>query len=133
MAMTASTMLAVLDQVQNVGQVVEIGQSHVHQKEQARVSNKKRCVNSRKSFLGTRIAPTPVGRSFGSAQVRWARRAYQLESQSVRLDVFDHVKEEIRSHHDTYMGRIDVLLLVLALLLGSHQALRCLKHQKSRL
>ena len=28
-------MLTVLDQVQNVGQVVEIGQSHVHQKEQA--------------------------------------------------------------------------------------------------
>ncbi|CAJ1370979.1 unnamed protein product [Effrenium voratum] len=72
---------AFLDQVQNVGQMVEIGQSHVHQQE----------------------------------QIRWARRAYQLESQSVRLDVFDHVKEEIRSHHDTYMGRIDALLLVLAL------------------
>ncbi|CAE7215953.1 hypothetical protein AK812_SmicGene5658 [Symbiodinium microadriaticum] len=80
--MTASAVLAVLDQVQNVGQVVEIGQAQVHQKE----------------------------------QVLWARRAYQLESQSVRLDVFDHVKEEIRSHHDTYMGRIDVLLLVLALI-----------------
>mmetsp|Transcript_30356 Transcript_30356/g.56917 ORF Transcript_30356/g.56917 Transcript_30356/m.56917 type:complete len:360 (+) Transcript_30356:123-1202(+) len=75
-------MLQILDQVQNVGQVMEIAQSAVYQKE----------------------------------QVRWSRRAYQLESQSVRLDVFDHVKEEIRSHHDTYMGRIDALLLVLALI-----------------
>jgi len=80
--MATSTVLGLLDQVQNAGQVLEIAQSHVHQKE----------------------------------QVRWCRRAYQLESQSVRLDVFDHVKEEIRSHHDTYMGRIDALLLVLALI-----------------
>mmetsp|Transcript_89035 Transcript_89035/g.157705 ORF Transcript_89035/g.157705 Transcript_89035/m.157705 type:complete len:391 (-) Transcript_89035:106-1278(-) len=73
---------SLLEQVQNVGQVVEIGQAQVHQRE----------------------------------QLRWAKKAYQLESQSIRLDVFDHAKEEIRSHHDTYNGRIDALLLVLALI-----------------
>eukprot|EP00441_Pelagodinium_beii_P044043 CAMPEP_0197651374 /NCGR_PEP_ID=MMETSP1338-20131121/32240_1 /TAXON_ID=43686 ORGANISM="Pelagodinium beii, Strain RCC1491" /NCGR_SAMPLE_ID=MMETSP1338 /ASSEMBLY_ACC=CAM_ASM_000754 /LENGTH=363 /DNA_ID=CAMNT_0043225993 /DNA_START=48 /DNA_END=1139 /DNA_ORIENTATION=- len=49
-------------------------------------------------------------------QIQWARRAYRLECQSVRLDVFDHVKEEIRSHHATYMGNIDTLLLVMAII-----------------
>ena len=39
--MTASAVLAVLDQVQNVGQVVEIGQAQVHQKEQAEVWEEK--------------------------------------------------------------------------------------------
>lgn len=72
----------VLDQVQNVGQIGEIVQGQVHQKE----------------------------------QIGWARRAYNLDCQSVRLDVWNHVKDEIRSHYDTYMGRIDTLLLVLALI-----------------
>eukprot|EP00931_Biecheleriopsis_adriatica_P064475 TRINITY_DN3924_c0_g1_i1.p1 TRINITY_DN3924_c0_g1~~TRINITY_DN3924_c0_g1_i1.p1 ORF type:complete len:389 (-),score=42.85 TRINITY_DN3924_c0_g1_i1:94-1260(-) len=71
-----------LDQVQNVGQIGELVQGHVHQRE----------------------------------QIHWVRRAYQLDCQSIRLDVFDHAKDEIRSHHDTYMGRIDTLLLVLALI-----------------
>lgn len=72
----------VLDQVQNVGQIGELVQGQVHQKE----------------------------------QIGWARRAYNLDCQSVRLDVWNHVKDEIRSHYDTYMGRIDTLLLVLALI-----------------
>eukprot|EP00931_Biecheleriopsis_adriatica_P064477 TRINITY_DN3924_c0_g2_i1.p1 TRINITY_DN3924_c0_g2~~TRINITY_DN3924_c0_g2_i1.p1 ORF type:complete len:386 (-),score=51.86 TRINITY_DN3924_c0_g2_i1:56-1213(-) len=73
---------SLLDQVQNVGQIGELVQGQVHQKE----------------------------------QIRWTRRAYQLDCQSIRLDVFDHAKDEIRSHHDTYMSRIDTLLLVLALI-----------------
>eukprot|EP00930_Biecheleria_cincta_P019899 TRINITY_DN15083_c0_g1_i1.p1 TRINITY_DN15083_c0_g1~~TRINITY_DN15083_c0_g1_i1.p1 ORF type:complete len:356 (+),score=51.64 TRINITY_DN15083_c0_g1_i1:36-1103(+) len=72
----------VLDQFQNVGQIGEIVQGQLHQRE----------------------------------QIGWARRAYNLDCQSVRLDVWNHVKDEIRSHYDTYMGRIDTLLLVLALI-----------------
>jgi len=68
--------------MQNVGQVLELGQSHAHQRE----------------------------------QMHWARRGYHLDSQSLRLDVLDHAKEEIRSHYDTHVGRIDTLLLVLALI-----------------
>lgn len=49
-------------------------------------------------------------------QIWWARRSYLLDSQSVRLDTLDHAKEEIKSHYDTYVGRIDTLLLVLALI-----------------
>lgn len=72
----------VLDQVQNVGQVAELCQSHVHQRE----------------------------------QVYWTKRAYHIDSQSIRLDALDHAKEEIRSHYDTYVGQIDTMLLVLALI-----------------
>mmetsp|Transcript_53696 Transcript_53696/g.148927 ORF Transcript_53696/g.148927 Transcript_53696/m.148927 type:complete len:422 (-) Transcript_53696:150-1415(-) len=63
-------------------QLLELGQSQVHQRE----------------------------------QMKWVRAAYHLDSQSLRLDVLDHAKEEIRSHYDTYVGRIDTLLLVLALI-----------------
>merc|ERR1719188_1365183 len=38
------------------------------------------------------------------------------DMQNLRLDALDHAKEEIRSHYDTYVGRIDTLLLVLALI-----------------
>lgn len=73
---------ALFDQVQTAGQIVEIAQSHVHQRE----------------------------------QVHWTKRGFHLDSQSLRLDALDHAKEEIRSHYDTYVGRIDTLLLVLALI-----------------
>lgn len=72
----------VVGQIQNVGQIVEISQSHSHQKE----------------------------------QVHWTKRGYHLDSQSLRLDALDHAKEEIRSHYDTYVSRLDTLLLVLALI-----------------
>eukprot|EP00928_Gymnodinium_smaydae_P003111 TRINITY_DN11113_c0_g3_i1.p1 TRINITY_DN11113_c0_g3~~TRINITY_DN11113_c0_g3_i1.p1 ORF type:complete len:487 (+),score=81.64 TRINITY_DN11113_c0_g3_i1:165-1463(+) len=74
--------MKMLDQVQNIGQVAELGQNHVHQKE----------------------------------QIHWTKRNYHLDAQSLRLDALDHAKEEIRSHYDTYAGRIDTLLLVLALI-----------------
>jgi len=73
---------AVLSQMENIGQAAQLGQSHLHQRE----------------------------------QILWQRRSYKLDSQSVRLDALDHAKEEIKSHYDTYVGRIDTLLLVLALI-----------------
>lgn len=83
MAQSALAFGAVLlDQVQNIGQVMELGQNHAHQKE----------------------------------SMYWQKRSFFLDVQSVRLDALDHAKEEIKSHYDTYCGRIDTLLLVLALI-----------------
>jgi len=48
--------------------------------------------------------------------ITWARRNFQLDAQSLLLDALDHSKEEIRSTYETYMGRIDTPLLVLALI-----------------
>jgi hypothetical protein len=39
-----------------------------------------------------------------------------MDSQSLLLDALDHSKEEIRSHYETYVNRIDTPLLVLALI-----------------
>jgi len=64
------------------GQLAELRQNHVHQKE----------------------------------QVYWAKRSFHMDSQSLLLDALDHSKEEIRSHYETYVGRIDTPLLVLALI-----------------
>lgn len=77
-----SLLVKLLDQTQNALQLLEIGQSHAHQRE----------------------------------QVTWTRRGHHLDAQSLRLDALDHAKEEIRSHYDTYAGRIDTLLLTLALI-----------------
>jgi len=64
------------------GQIAEIRQNHVHQKE----------------------------------QIHWAKRSFHMDSQSLLLDALDHSKEEIRSHYETYVNRIDTPLLVLALI-----------------
>jgi len=66
----------------NLGQFVEIGQGHAHQRE----------------------------------QIRWTRRAYILDTQTLRLDLLSAAKDEIRAHYDTYVGRLDTLLVVDALL-----------------
>lgn len=49
-------------------------------------------------------------------QLMWTKKAHHLDSISLRLDALDHAKEEIRSHYDTHVGRIDALLLVLAVI-----------------
>lgn len=48
--------------------------------------------------------------------MRFSRIDYHQSKQNLRLDALDHAKEEVRSHYDTYVGRIDTLLLVLALI-----------------
>jgi len=62
------------------------------------------------------VAQIGQSRAQHNEQIWWARRSYLLDTQSVRLDALDHAKEEIKSHYDTYVGRIDTLLLVLALI-----------------
>eukprot|EP00747_Dinoflagellata_sp_TGD_P179255 gnl/TRDRNA2_/TRDRNA2_29780_c0_seq1.p1 gnl/TRDRNA2_/TRDRNA2_29780_c0~~gnl/TRDRNA2_/TRDRNA2_29780_c0_seq1.p1 ORF type:complete len:354 (-),score=29.28 gnl/TRDRNA2_/TRDRNA2_29780_c0_seq1:98-1159(-) len=74
--------MMLLDQVQNVGQVCEIGQNHV----------------------------------FHLEDMRWTRREFRMGTQSLRIDALDHAKEEIRSHYNTYMIRIETLLLVMTLI-----------------
>jgi hypothetical protein len=48
--------------------------------------------------------------------IHWTRRSYNLGSQSLLLDALDHSKDEIRSQYDTYVTRLDTLILVLALI-----------------
>jgi hypothetical protein len=49
--------------------------------------------------------------------VRWIRRNYVLDTHALRLDLLSNAKDEIRVHYDTYVGRLDTLVLVNALLL----------------
>mmetsp|Transcript_44887 Transcript_44887/g.81910 ORF Transcript_44887/g.81910 Transcript_44887/m.81910 type:complete len:436 (-) Transcript_44887:123-1430(-) len=83
MAATALHLGAIaLEQIQNIGQLGELAQGHVHQRE----------------------------------QISWTRRSYALDAHALRLDALDHAKGEIKSHYETYVHRIDTLLLVLALI-----------------
>lgn len=50
-------------------------------------------------------------------QMQWARRAYRLDARTLRIDLLNAVKEDVRDHHTTHAGRIDTLLLVHTLLL----------------
>ncbi|CAK0833836.1 unnamed protein product [Prorocentrum cordatum] len=47
---------------------------------------------------------------------RYSRINLHQDMQSLRLDALDHGKEEIRENYDMYVGRIESLLLVLALI-----------------
>lgn len=51
------------------------------------------------------------------AQLDMARRAYRLDARTLRIDLLNAVKEDIRDHHSAHAGRIDTLLLVQTLLL----------------
>lgn len=62
------------------------------------------------------IAQIGQSQAHQQEQIRWVRRSHRLQAQSLRLDALDHAKEEIRSHYDTYAGRLDTLLLALALI-----------------
>lgn len=48
--------------------------------------------------------------------IHWTKRGFYLDSYSLLLDALDHSKDEIRSQYDTYVYRIDTLILVLALI-----------------
>lgn len=76
-------LLAALGHVANVGQFVEIGQGHAHQKE----------------------------------QIRWTRRNYSLDSQALKIDLLGAARDDVRGTYDTYVERLDSLLLLNALLL----------------
>lgn len=56
------------------------------------------------------------GEEHHEADMLFNRLNYHQDKQNLRLDALDHAKEEVRSHYDTYVGRIDTLLLVLALI-----------------
>merc|ERR1719156_84025 len=58
-----------------------------------------------------------VGHAYQKAQMKWAHRAYCLDSRNLRIDLLNAVKEDARDHHQTYAGRIDTLLWVHTLLL----------------
>jgi len=49
-------------------------------------------------------------------QIEWTRRFFQLDLHTLRLDLLNAVKEDIRDVYGTYAGRIDTLLLVQTLL-----------------
>lgn len=63
------------------------------------------------------IADVGVAHLHQKEQMEWARRAYRLDSRTLRIDLLNAVKEDVRDHYDTYAGRIDTLLLVHTLLL----------------
>jgi len=83
MFLAATNVLGAVSHLANIGQVAEVGQSRIHQKE----------------------------------QMEWARRAYRLDSRTLRIEILNAVKEDVRDHHSTYAGRIDTLLFVHTLLL----------------
>eukprot|EP00747_Dinoflagellata_sp_TGD_P165326 gnl/TRDRNA2_/TRDRNA2_186448_c0_seq1.p1 gnl/TRDRNA2_/TRDRNA2_186448_c0~~gnl/TRDRNA2_/TRDRNA2_186448_c0_seq1.p1 ORF type:complete len:357 (+),score=33.96 gnl/TRDRNA2_/TRDRNA2_186448_c0_seq1:206-1276(+) len=82
MSLPLRLLMSIADQIQNIGQLVEICQNHVYHEE---------CCSMH-------------------------HRSIQMDAQSLRLDVLDHAKEEIRSHYDSYMRRSETVLLVTALL-----------------
>lgn len=49
-------------------------------------------------------------------QIQWTKRAYELDTQSLRLDLLSSGKDEIRAHYETYAERLNTLLVVDALL-----------------
>lgn len=76
-------LLAALGHVANVGQFVEIGQGHAHQRE----------------------------------QIRWSRRNYSLDSQALKIDLLGAARDDVRGTYESYVERLDSLLLLNALLL----------------
>mmetsp|Transcript_33061 Transcript_33061/g.71967 ORF Transcript_33061/g.71967 Transcript_33061/m.71967 type:complete len:341 (-) Transcript_33061:182-1204(-) len=76
-------LLSALGHVASLGQFVEIGQGHAHQRE----------------------------------QIRWSRRGHALDSQALKVDLLGAARDDIRGTYDTYVERLDALLLLNALLL----------------
>lgn len=62
------------------------------------------------------IGSLGVAHAYQKAQMKWAHRAYCLDSRNLRIDLLNAVKEDARDHHQTYANRIDTLLLVHTLL-----------------
>lgn len=63
------------------------------------------------------VAEVGQSRAHQREAMQWAHRAYRLDSRTLRIDLLNAVKEDVRDHYDTYAGRIDTLLLVHTLLL----------------
>eukprot|EP00929_Paragymnodinium_shiwhaense_P045211 TRINITY_DN23127_c0_g1_i1.p1 TRINITY_DN23127_c0_g1~~TRINITY_DN23127_c0_g1_i1.p1 ORF type:complete len:354 (+),score=63.10 TRINITY_DN23127_c0_g1_i1:107-1168(+) len=76
-------LLGALGHLANLGQFVEIGQGHVHQRE----------------------------------QVRWSQRNYKLDAQALKIDLLGAARDDVRGTYDTFIERLDTLLLLNALLL----------------
>lgn len=57
------------------------------------------------------------GHAHQQEQLRWTRRCYVLDTQTLRLDLLSAAKGEIRAHYDIYVGRLDTFLLINALLM----------------
>merc|ERR1740117_2604821 len=62
------------------------------------------------------VARAVQGRLYQKENVSWIRRNYVLDTQAMRLDLLSSAKDEIRAHYETYLTRLDTLLLVTALL-----------------
>mmetsp|Transcript_71492 Transcript_71492/g.149466 ORF Transcript_71492/g.149466 Transcript_71492/m.149466 type:complete len:412 (+) Transcript_71492:189-1424(+) len=63
------------------------------------------------------VADLGVSHKHQHEQMQWTRRAYRLDARTLRIDLLNAVKEDVRDHHNTHAGRIDTLLLVHTLLL----------------
>lgn len=63
------------------------------------------------------VAEIGVSLKHQQEQMEWAQRAYRLDARTLRIDLLNAVKEDVRDHHNTHAGRIDTLLLVHILLL----------------
>jgi len=76
-------LLASLGYLASFGQVAELAQGHVHQRE----------------------------------QVQWSRRNYHRDVQALTVDLLGAARDDIRGTYDTYVERVNTLLLLNALLL----------------
>lgn len=65
--------------------------------------------------LGT-FAEMGQSQAHQQEQIKWTRRAYRLDKHAIRIDLLNAAKEDIRDHYETYITRIDTMLLVHTLL-----------------
>jgi hypothetical protein len=75
-------LLAALGHVSNLGQLVEIGQGHSHQRE----------------------------------QIRWTKRGFAADSQALKVSLLGAARDDIRGTYDSYVERLDSLLLLTGIL-----------------
>merc|ERR1719463_971048 len=57
------------------------------------------------------------GHAHQREQIRWTRRNYALDSQALKIDLLGAARDDVRGTYDTYVERLDSLLLLNALLL----------------
>lgn len=57
------------------------------------------------------------GHAHQQEAVRWARRNYELDTQALKIDLLGAARDDIRGTYDTYVERLDSLLLLNALIL----------------
>merc|ERR1712007_27319 len=67
--------------------------------------------------MGGQFVEIGQGQAHQREATRWARKNYALDTQALKIDLLGDTREDIRRTYDTYIERLDTLLLLNAIIL----------------